>query len=231
MVWGYGKEADKLGVEIHPYTEVTGINVDNGKVTGVETNRGTIARGTVISCVAGWSTLICDMVGVPLPLTTHILQACVTEPVKPLLDKIIVSGTLHIYISQSDRGEFVMGSEIEPYSGYSTKGTFRFIEDLAMHMIELLPMLGEAKILRQWTGLCDVSPDYSPIMGDDRGGRLRGRRRLGHLRLQGLADRRPHHRRAGRHRQDPRPDRSVPAGALLRGRARVRARRRRRFSH
>ena len=76
------------------------------------------------------------------------------------------SGTLHIYISQSDRGEFVMGSEIEPYSGYSTKGTFRFIEDLAMHMIELLPMLGEARILRQWTGLCDVSPDYSPIMGE-----------------------------------------------------------------
>jgi len=102
---------------------------------------------------------------VPLPLTTHILQACVTEPVKPLLDKIIVSGTLHIYISQSDRGEFVMGSEIEPYSGYSNTSTFRFIEDLAMHMIELLPMLGHAKILRQWTGYCDVSPDYSPIMG------------------------------------------------------------------
>ena len=165
VVWGYGKEADKLGVEIHQYTDVTGINIENGKVTGVETNRGTINCGTVISCVAGWSTLVCDMAGVPLPLTTHILQACVTEPVKPLLDKIIVSGTLHIYISQSDRGEFVMGSEIEPYSGYSNKGTFRFIEDLAMHMVELLPMLGRARILRQWTGLCDVSPDYAPIMG------------------------------------------------------------------
>ena len=73
----------------------------------------------MISCVAGWSTLVCDLVGIALPLTTHILQACVTEPVKPLLDKIIVSGTLHVYVSQSDRGEFVMGSEIEPYSGYS----------------------------------------------------------------------------------------------------------------
>jgi sarcosine oxidase, subunit beta len=165
VVWGYAKEAGKLGVEIHQYTDVTGINVSNGKVTGVETNRGTISTGTVISCVAGWSTLVCDMAGVPLPLTTHILQACVTEPVKPLLHKIIVSGTLHIYISQSDRGEFVMGSEIEPYSGYSNTSTFRFIEDLAMHMIELLPMLGEARILRQWTGYCDVSPDYSPIMG------------------------------------------------------------------
>ena len=166
VVWGYGKESVRMGAEIHPYTEVTAINTAGGKVTGVETNRGTINAGTVISCTAGWSSGICDMVNIPLPLTTHILQACVTEPVKPLLDKIIVSGTLHIYISQSDRGEFVMGSEIEPYSGYSTKGTFRFIEDLAMHMIELLPMLGEARILRQWTGLCDVSPDYSPIMGE-----------------------------------------------------------------
>jgi sarcosine oxidase subunit beta len=89
----------------------------------------------------------------------------VTEPVKPLLDVVIVSSQMHVYISQSDRGEFVMGSEIEPYSGYSNRGTFRFIEDLAMHMVELLPMLGRARILRQWTGLCDVSPDYAPIMG------------------------------------------------------------------
>ena len=163
----------------------------------------------------------------PLPLTTHILQACVTEPVKPLLDKIIVSGTLHIYISQSDRGEFVMGSEIEPYSGYSPNSTFRFIEDLAMHMIELLPMLGHAKILRQWTGLCDVSPDYSPIMGltevdgfiIDAGWGTYGFKASP---IVGQHDRRP-----GRHRHHPRSDPSLPAGPLLRGRARLRARRRR----
>jgi sarcosine oxidase, subunit beta len=165
VVWGYAKEADRLGVEIHPYTEVTGITRSNGRVTGIETNRGQIATGTVISCTSGWSSLVGRLAGIDVPITTHILQACVTEPVKPLLRKVIVSGTLHIYISQSDRGEFVMGSEIEPYSGYSNQGTFRFIEDLAMHMVELLPMLGHARILRQWTGLCDVSPDYSPIMG------------------------------------------------------------------
>ena len=165
VVWGYAKEADRLGVEIHPYTRVEGITRQNGRVTGIETNRGPISAGTVISCVAGWATLVGRMAGFEVPITTHILQACVTEPVKPLLRKIIVSGTLHIYISQSDRGEFVMGSEIEPYSGYSNTGTFRFIEDLAMHMVELLPMLGHARILRQWTGLCDVSPDYAPIMG------------------------------------------------------------------
>ena len=134
-------------------------------MTGIDTSRGHIAAGTVISCVAGWSTLVCDLAGIELPLTTHILQAFVTEPIKPLLDKIIVSGTLHVYVSQSDRGELVIGSEIEPYSGYSTKGTFRFIEHAARDMCELLPMLGEARVLRQWTGLCDVTPDYAPIMG------------------------------------------------------------------
>ncbi len=165
VVWGYAKEAAKAGVEIHPYTEVTGIARDNGRVTGVETSRGPIKAGTVISCVAGWSTLVCDLAGVELPITTHILQAFVTEPLKPLLDKIIVSGTLHVYVSQSDRGELLIGSEIEPYSGYSTKGTLGFVEDAARDMCELLPMLGEARVLRQWTGLCDVTPDYAPVMG------------------------------------------------------------------
>jgi sarcosine oxidase, subunit beta len=135
-------------------------------VAGVETNRGPIAARHVVSCVSGWSTLVAAMAGIELPITTHILQAFVTEPVKPLLTKIIVSGTLHVYISQSDRGEFVIGSEIEPYSGYRTTGTFRFIEDAARDMCELLPMLGNVRVLRQWAGLCDVSPDYSPIMGE-----------------------------------------------------------------
>ena len=165
VVWGYGKEADKLGVEIHQYTDVTAINIENGKVTGVETNRGTINCDTVISCVAGWSTLVCDMAGVPLPLTTHILQACVTEPVKPLLDKIIVSGTLHIYISQSDRGEFVMGSEIEPWTTYRMQGTLNFLQEVTRHTLELFPQLERARLLRSWAGLCDLSPDYSPILG------------------------------------------------------------------
>jgi sarcosine oxidase subunit beta len=166
VVWGYAKEADKAGVEIHPYTEVMGIERENGRVAAVETNRGRIAARHVVSCVSGWSTLVAGMAGIELPITTHILQAFVTEPVKPLLSKIIVSGTLHVYISQSDRGEFVIGSEIEPYSGYRTTGTFRFIEDAARDMCELLPMLGNVRVLRQWAGLCDVSPDYSPIMGE-----------------------------------------------------------------
>jgi sarcosine oxidase subunit beta len=134
-------------------------------VSGVQTNRGRIATGTVISATAGWSTLICDMVDVRLPITTHILQACVTEPVKPLLDVVIVSSQMHIYISQTDRGEFLMGSEIEPWTTYRMQGTLNFLQDLTRHTLELFPQLERARLLRTWAGLCDLSPDYSPILG------------------------------------------------------------------
>ena len=165
VVWGYARGADRHGVEIHPYTEVTGIERSNGKVTAVKTNRGTVKAGQVISATAGWSTLTCAMAGVELPITTHILQACVTEPVKPLLDVVIVSSQMHVYISQSDRGEFVMGSEIEPWTTYRMKGTLKFLEDLTRHTLELFPQLEYARLLRSWAGLCDLSPDYSPILG------------------------------------------------------------------
>src|SRR6202022_3758258 len=105
------------------------------------------------------------MAGVPLPITTHILQACVTEPVKPLLDVVIVSSQMHLYISQSDRGEFVMGSEIEPWTAYRMQGTLNFLQDLTRHTLELFPQLERARLLRSWAGLCDLSPDYSPILG------------------------------------------------------------------
>ena len=165
VVWGYARGADRQGVEIHPYTEVTGITRENGRVTGVETTRGDVEADVVISCTAGWSTLVCDLAEVPLPITTHILQAFVTEPVKPFLDVIIVSSQMHIYISQTDRGEFLIGAEIEPYTTYKGTSTFPFLEYSARHALELFPQLEQAKILRQWTGLCDLSPDYSPILG------------------------------------------------------------------
>ncbi|MBA3244986.1 MAG: FAD-dependent oxidoreductase, partial [Actinobacteria bacterium] len=116
VVWGLARGADRRGVEIHPYTEVTGIERQNGRVTGVQTNRGAIACDTVISATAGWSTLVADLAGVPLPITTHILQAFVTEPLKPFLDVIIVSSQMHVYVSQTDRGEILIGAEIEPYT-------------------------------------------------------------------------------------------------------------------
>ena len=165
VVWGFARGADRGGVDIHPYTEVTGIEARHGRVTGVRTNRGDIACDTVVSCTAGWSTLVADLAGVPLPITTHILQAFVTEPMKPFLDVIIVSSQMHVYISQTDRGEFLIGAEIEPYTTYRGTSTFPFLEYSARHTLELFPQLASVKVLRQWTGLCDLSPDYSPILG------------------------------------------------------------------
>jgi sarcosine oxidase, subunit beta len=166
VVWGLARGADRQGVEVHPYTEVTGIQRQDGRVTGVQTTRGDIACDAVVSATAGWSTLVCDLAGVPLPITTHILQAFVTEPLKPFLDVIIVSAQMHVYISQTDRGEFLIGAEIEPYTTYRTTSTFPFLEYAARHTLELFPQLEKVKVLRQWTGLCDLSPDYSPILGE-----------------------------------------------------------------
>ena len=164
VVWGLARGADHGGAEIHPYTEVTGSSAPTGasrrcRPTAAASRRAGGQR------TAGWSTLISDMAGVPMPITTHILQACVTEPVKPLLDVVIVSSQMHVYISQTDRGEFVMGSEIEPWTTYRMNGTLNFLQDLTRHTLELFPQLEHARILRAWAGLCDLSPDYSPILG------------------------------------------------------------------
>jgi sarcosine oxidase, subunit beta len=165
VVWGLARGADRGGAEIHPYTEVIGIERSNGRATGVETTRGRIAAGTVVSCAAGWSTQVAALAGVPLPITTHILQAFVTEPLKPLLDVVIVSADLHTYISQTDRGEFLVGAEIEPWTTHRQEGTLNFLEEASRHTLELFPQLERARMLRSWAGLCDISPDYSPILG------------------------------------------------------------------
>jgi sarcosine oxidase subunit beta len=165
VVWGYAHEADRRGVHIHQMTEVTAIEVENNKVTAVQTNRGRIKTGVVLNATAGWCTLIAGMVGLKLPIETRPLQACVTEPLKPFLDVVIVSGTLHFYLSQSDRGELVMGASVDPFTSYSMDSTLSFIEGLAGHVLELFPSLAKVRILRQWAGLCDMTPDYSPIMG------------------------------------------------------------------
>ncbi|MGQ0602167.1 MAG: FAD-dependent oxidoreductase [Anaerolineales bacterium] len=165
VVWGYAYQADQRGVHIHQNTEVTGITVENGAVTGVQTNRGHIKTGIVLNATAGWCSTICAMAGVKLPVTSVPLQANVTEPLKPFLDVVIVSGSLHVYVSQSDRGELVMGSSVDPFTSYSMSGTFSYIEEISAHILELLPALAKVKVLRQWAGVCDMSPDFSPMMG------------------------------------------------------------------
>jgi sarcosine oxidase subunit beta len=165
VVWGYARGADRRGVEIHPHTRVTGIRVTGGQVAAVETERGTIRTGTVLNATAGWCSTIARMVGLELPVVTHPLQACVTERLKPFLDKVVVSSNLHVYVNQTDRGEVVLGEEINPYPSYSNRSTLRFLENVAAHTLELFPCLHNVGILRQWAGICDMTPDYSPIMG------------------------------------------------------------------
>jgi sarcosine oxidase, subunit beta len=165
VVWGYARGAAARGVHIHQETEVTGIDVTGGRVTGVRTSKGDIATGVVLNATAGWSTLVADLAGVRLPVQTYPLQAAVTEPVRPFLDTVIVSGTLHVYVSQTDRGELVFGASVDPYTSYSMRGSLEFIEGLATHVLELMPALGKVRLLRQWAGLCDMTPDFSPIMG------------------------------------------------------------------
>jgi sarcosine oxidase subunit beta len=165
VVWGYAHQADRRGIHIYQDTRVTGIQVEKGRVTGVDTTRGRIQTGKVLNATAGWCTTIADMVDVPLPVTTFPLQACVTEALKPFLDVIVVSGSLHVYVSQSDRGELVMGAAVDPFASYSMRGSLAFLEGIAGHMLELFPSLHHVRVLRQWAGLCDMTPDYSPIMG------------------------------------------------------------------
>ncbi|MGB7873971.1 MAG: FAD-dependent oxidoreductase [Anaerolineales bacterium] len=165
VVWGYAREAARRGVHLHPKTEVTGIKVENGRVTALETTRGAIRTGTVLNVTAGWCSTVARMVGLKLPVVSHPLQAMVTEPLKPFLDAVVVSASLHVYVSQTDRGELVIGAEIDPYASYSFRSTLSFMESSAHHLLELMPALADVKVLRQWAGVCDMTPDYSPIMG------------------------------------------------------------------
>ena len=165
VAWGYAKEADKRGVEIHQKTAVTGIDVRNGAVQGVQTTKGFIKTKKVLSAVAGYTPRITQMVGLRTPLVIQPLQACVTEPLKPWLNQIVVSGSLHIYVSQSSRGELVMGASLDPYEVHSERSTLDFVEGLIGHLLDLFPFLGGIKVNRQWGGMSDMTPDYSPIMG------------------------------------------------------------------
>jgi sarcosine oxidase, subunit beta len=163
--WGYARAADALGVEIHQNTEVLGITVSKGRVNGVTTSKGHVAAPVVVNCTAGWASLVAEMAGVPLPIITHPLQAAVTEPVKMFLQAVVVSGSLHVYVSQTDRGELVFGASTDPYPSYSMRGSLEFTEELASHVLELMPGIAKLRVLRQWAGLCDITPDFSPIMG------------------------------------------------------------------
>jgi sarcosine oxidase subunit beta len=163
--WGFARGADAFGVEIHQETRLESIEVKGGKVEAVQTSRGRIATPIVVNCTAGWCTLVSEMAGVTLPISTAPLQAAVTEPVKFFLDPVVVSGSLHVDVSQTDWGELVFGASVDPFSSYSTRGSLEFTEELAGHVLQLMPSISKMRVLRQWAGLCDMTPDFAPIMG------------------------------------------------------------------
>lgn len=165
VAWGYAAAAQRLGVQVHQGVAVTGVRIESGRMIGVETNRGFIGAGKVLSAVGGYVTQVADMVGIRLPIVSHPLQAFVTEAYKPVLDRIVASADLHIYISQGARGELLVGAEIDPFTSYSTRSTFPFLASCSARAIDLFPFMAKLRILRQWTGICDMTPDYSPLMG------------------------------------------------------------------
>ena len=164
VAWGYARAADTHGVDIIQNCEVTGIRQSNGRVTGVETSRGLINASKVGVVVAGNSSVLADMAGLRLPIESHPLQALVSEPVKPVLDSVVMSNAVHAYISQSDKGELIIGAGIDSYNGYGMRGSFSVIEGTMEAVVELFPTFSRLRMLRQWAGTVDICPDASPII-------------------------------------------------------------------
>lgn len=165
VAWAYAAAAARLGVELHPQTTVTGIAVESGRITGVETTRGRISCPVVVQAVAGASSQVAAMAGLRLPIRTIPLQACVSMPLKRFLDPVLSSNRLHLYVSQSARGELVMGANNDAAALFTPRSTLEFKESLIGHLLELFPFLGEVRVLRQWAGLTDLTPDSCPILG------------------------------------------------------------------
>ncbi len=165
VAWGFARAADARGVDIVQNCEVTGIDVAGGRVTGLETTRGRIAAKKVGLVAAGHSSVLAAMAGFRLPIESHTLQAMVSEPIKPVLDSVVMSNAVHVYVSQSDKGELVIGSGMDGYNSYSQRGGFQIVEGQMGALVELFPIFSRLRLLRQWGGIVDVCPDASPIVG------------------------------------------------------------------
>ena len=165
VAWGYARGADARGVDILQHTEVTGFRIQSGRVEGVETGRGFIAAPKVAVAVAGHSSVLAEMAGFRMPIQSHPLQALVSEPLKPIFNTVLMSSAVHVYLSQSDRGELVMGAGIDGYNSYAQRGSPMILEDMLAAAVELFPVFSRIKMMRQWGGIVDVCPDASPIIG------------------------------------------------------------------
>ena len=165
VAWGFARAADREGVDILQNCEVTGILRERGVVSGVETSRGRIRATKVGVVTAGHSSVIGSMAGLRLPIESHPLQALVSEPLKPVLHTVVMSNAVHGYISQSDKGELVIGAGVDSYVGYGQRGSFSIIEGNIAAIVELFPVFSRVRMLRQWGGIVDVCPDACPIIG------------------------------------------------------------------
>lgn len=164
VAWGYARGADMRGVDIIQNCEVTGMRIEGGKVLGVETSRGYIAAGKVGVAVAGSSSRVMSMAGMRLPIESHVLQAFVSEGLKPVIPGVITFGAGHFYVSQSDKGGLVFGGDIDGYNSYAQRGNLPVVEDVLEGGLALMPIIGRARLLRSWGGIMDMSMDGSPII-------------------------------------------------------------------
>lgn len=163
--WGFARAADALGVDILQNCPVSGFETRAGRIAGVATPRGVLRAERFVINVAGHSSVLAERAGLTLPLVSMALQAMVTEPVKPMLNSIVLSPAVHVYASQSDRGEIVIGGAADVYSSYAQRGSLAVIEDFVAAAVELFPAFARLKLMRHWAGIVDISPDTSPIMG------------------------------------------------------------------
>ena len=164
VAWGFARAADALGVDIIQNCEVTGIRREGGEVTGVDTARGFIKTKKVAIVAAGHSSVVASMAGIRLPIESHPLQALVSEPLKPIFPNVVMSNAIHAYISQSDKGDLVIGAGIDAYNGYGQRGSFHTIEHTLQAIVEMFPIFSRVRMNRQWGGIVDVSPDACPII-------------------------------------------------------------------
>ncbi|MDC3348005.1 sarcosine oxidase subunit beta family protein [Paracoccaceae bacterium] len=164
VAWGYARAAAEMGVDIIQRCEVTGVDVVNGAVTGLQTSKGPVKAKKVAMVVAGHSGVVADMAGFRLPVESVALQALVSEPIKPLLDIVVMANTVHGYMSQSDKGEMVIGGGADSYNNYTQRGSFHHIEETVRALKETFPVIGRLKMLRQWGGIVDMTGDRSPII-------------------------------------------------------------------
>ncbi len=165
VAWGFARAASALGVDVIQNCEVTGMDIRNGSITGLQTSQGPVVTEKVGVVVAGHTSLLAAMAGLKLPVVSRPLQAFVSEPLKPVLHTVVMSGAVHGYISQSDKGDMVIGAGVDGYGGYSQRGSPQIIEHTAQAMIELFPFLSRVRMNRQWAGIVDILPDACPIVG------------------------------------------------------------------